>query len=53
MTAGLATAPQGSGYGRELIERALRYRLNAETAYELGPDGVRCTMSSSEEPTRA
>lgn len=37
-------APQGSGYGRELIERALPYQLQAETTYELGPDGVRCTI---------
>ncbi|MFO1148849.1 MAG: PAS domain S-box protein [Alsobacter sp.] len=33
------------GYGRELIERALPYQLKAETAYELTPDGVRCTIS--------
>ncbi|MGI4946816.1 MAG: sensor histidine kinase, partial [Janthinobacterium lividum] len=33
-----------SGYGRELIERALPYQLGAETHYELGPDGVRCTI---------
>lgn len=50
-------APQGAGYGRELIERALPYQLKAETAYELGPDGVRCTitlpLSSVEERTRA
>lgn len=41
-----------SGYGRELIERALPYQLGAETRYELGPDGVRCTivMPVSAEP---
>ena len=41
-----------SGYGRELIERALPYQLGAETRYELGPDGVRCSivMPVSAEP---
>jgi PAS domain S-box-containing protein len=33
-----------SGYGRELIERALPYQLNARTQYEIGPDGVHCTI---------
>ncbi|SER11093.1 two-component system, chemotaxis family, CheB/CheR fusion protein [Faunimonas pinastri] len=33
------------GQGRELIERALPYQLGAHTTYELGPDGVRCTIS--------
>ena len=37
-------APQGSGYGRELIERALPYQLNAETSYKLGAEGVHCTI---------
>lgn len=32
------------GFGRELIERALPYQLNAETSYEITPDGVRCTI---------
>lgn len=32
------------GYGRELIERALPYQLQAETTYRLGSDGVRCTI---------
>jgi PAS domain S-box-containing protein len=35
---------RGSGYGRELIERALPYQLKAETTYELGPEGVRCSI---------
>ena len=39
-----SSAPQGSGYGRELIERALPYQLGAETSYELAADGVRCTI---------
>ena len=32
------------GYGRELIERALPYSLNATTSFELSNDGVRCTI---------
>jgi PAS domain S-box-containing protein len=32
------------GYGRELIERALPYQLRAQTAYELRPDGVHCSL---------
>lgn len=38
-------APRGGGQGRELIERALPYQLGAETSFELGPDGVRCTIT--------
>lgn len=38
-------APQGSGQGRELIEEALPYQLDAETSFELGPDGVHCTIT--------
>jgi PAS domain S-box-containing protein len=37
-------APQGGGYGRELIERALPYQFGALTTYEMGPDGIRCTI---------
>ncbi|MGR3198484.1 MAG: PAS domain-containing protein [Paracoccus sp. (in: a-proteobacteria)] len=40
-----ATAPAGSGQGRELIERALPYQLRAETTYALTPDGVHCTIA--------
>ena len=36
---------RGGGYGRELIERALPYQLKAKTSYELGADGVRCTIA--------
>ena len=36
--------PQGSGQGRELIERALPYQLDAETSFVMGPDGVRCVI---------
>jgi PAS domain S-box-containing protein len=32
-------------FGRELIERALPYSLNAETCYELDGSGLRCTIS--------
>ena len=34
-----------SGYGRKLIEEALRYTLSAETKFELGGDGLRCRIS--------
>lgn len=37
--------PSGTGQGRELIERALPYQLQARTSYELGRDGVHCTIS--------
>ena len=39
------TAARGTGHGRELIERALPYQLSAKTSYELGHDGVHCTIS--------
>jgi PAS domain S-box-containing protein len=38
------SAPQGTGQGRELIEKALPYQLRAKTTFELGIDGVRCTL---------
>lgn len=38
-------APARVGYGRELIEQALPFQLRAETSYELGADGVRCTIT--------
>ena len=44
---GLAPREEGAarkGYGRELIERALPYALNATTSFELNHDGVRCTI---------
>ncbi|HEY0572059.1 MAG TPA: sensor histidine kinase, partial [Enterovirga sp.] len=37
--------PQGSGYGRQLIERALPYQLKAQATYHLGVDGVHCTIA--------
>jgi PAS domain S-box-containing protein len=47
---GLAVPPPDEGvsrrgYGRELIEQALPYQLEAETRYEIGPDGVRCSIN--------
>jgi PAS domain S-box-containing protein len=39
-----AAPARGSGYGRELIERALPYQLRAETTYVLGKDGVHCSI---------
>jgi PAS domain S-box-containing protein len=36
--------PMRRGYGRELIERALPYTLNAATSYVVGDEGVRCTI---------
>lgn len=36
--------PRGSGYGRELLERALPYQLGARTRYAFEPDGVHCTI---------
>jgi two-component system CheB/CheR fusion protein len=36
---------RAGGYGRELIERALPYQLQAQTSYVLGPEGVHCTIT--------
>lgn len=41
---GATAAPRRSGYGREFIERALPYQLNAVTKLEFTPDGVRCSV---------
>lgn len=38
-------APKGDGFGRELIERALPYQLNAATSYALKQDGIHCTIN--------
>ncbi|MGJ4887614.1 sensor histidine kinase [Bradyrhizobium sp. HKCCYLRH3099] len=35
----------GTGQGRELIEQALPYQLNARTSFGFTPDGVSCTIS--------
>jgi two-component system CheB/CheR fusion protein len=37
-------SPQGSGYGRELIERALPFQLGARTRYSFAQDGVHCSI---------
>ncbi|WP_347302982.1 CheR family methyltransferase [Croceibacterium sp. TMG7-5b_MA50] len=36
--------PARSGFGRELIEEALPYRLGAQTELEFLPGGIRCTI---------
>ncbi len=46
---GVVMPPDGAlekrtGQGRDLIERALPYQLDAETHYDAGPDGIRCKM---------
>jgi PAS domain S-box-containing protein len=41
----VAVQRDARGFGRELIERALPYSLNAETCYELDGSGLRCTIS--------
>lgn len=38
-------ATRGTGQGRELIEKALPYQLNAKTSYTLESEGVHCTIS--------
>jgi PAS domain S-box-containing protein len=44
----VAVAPDGApprrGFGRELIERALRYQLGARTRYNIEPGCVHCTI---------
>jgi two-component system, chemotaxis family, CheB/CheR fusion protein len=45
---GVSMPPQTEirgGAGRELIERALPYQLDAMTSYDLGADGVRCVIT--------
>jgi PAS domain S-box-containing protein len=37
--------PYGGGQGRELIEQALPYQLSAKTFFDLGFEGVHCTIS--------
>jgi len=39
------SAARSAGHGRELIERALPYQLEAKTSFALGPDGLRCTIA--------
>jgi PAS domain S-box-containing protein len=40
----VAAASDRRGYGRELIERALPYQLDAVTKFELTADGVYCSV---------
>jgi PAS domain S-box-containing protein len=40
----LGSRPARTGFGRELIERALPYQLGAETRLLFEPDGVHCTI---------
>jgi hypothetical protein len=42
---GLDGEPHPTGYGRELISRALPYPLQAKTDHEIGADHVRCTIT--------
>lgn len=49
---GPESAPVGSGYGRELIERALPYQLGATTTYGFATDGVHCTIEVDVPPKR-
>jgi two-component system, chemotaxis family, CheB/CheR fusion protein len=41
----LEATPQGSGQGRELIERVLPYQFDAQTMFAIEADGVHCTIS--------
>jgi two-component sensor histidine kinase len=36
---------QGTGQGKELIERVLPYQFDAQTTFAIEPDGVHCTIS--------
>ncbi|MCB8820903.1 PAS domain S-box protein [Microvirga rosea] len=39
-----SAGPRRRGFGSELIERTLRYELDAETELEFAPGGVRCVI---------
>jgi two-component sensor histidine kinase len=41
----LGAKPEGSGQGRELIERVLPYQFDAQTTFAMEEDGVHCTIS--------
>jgi two-component sensor histidine kinase len=41
----MGAKPEGSGQGRELIERVLPYQFNAQTTFAMEADGVHCTIS--------
>ena len=38
----MMVAPAAPGYGRELIERALPYQLDATSSLTFGPEGITC-----------
>ncbi len=40
----LGSKPQGSGQGRELIERVLPYQFDAQTTFVMEADGIHCTI---------
>lgn len=40
----VASAPIASGFGRDFIENALPYQLNAETEFEFVPGGLLCRV---------
>ncbi|MFC0387669.1 sensor histidine kinase [Muricoccus vinaceus] len=42
---GPGSQPDRRGYGRELIECALPYQLQAEVSYNLRPGGLRCAIT--------
>ena len=41
----LSAETQGTGQGRELIERVLPYQFGAKTSFAMEADGVHCTIS--------
>jgi two-component sensor histidine kinase len=41
----LGANPQGTGQGRQLIERVLPYQFDAQTMFTMEADGVHCTIS--------
>ncbi|HEX2526300.1 MAG TPA: PAS domain-containing protein [Geminicoccus sp.] len=45
MPVGASASTMARGYGRELIERALPYQLQAVTRYEVGPGGISCFIA--------
>jgi PAS domain S-box-containing protein len=46
-------APVRKGYGRELIERALPYQLNAKTKLNFAPGGIQCEIVVQVPPEHA
>lgn len=45
----VASAPLRKGFGREYIEAALPYELNAKTSFELRPGGLLCQIDVARE----